>query len=51
MAEKHVPDEGEQDKALEEELSEMEIGNLSEKGFRVVIIKVMKELEGRMNAL
>lgn len=36
---------------IPEELSEMEIGNLSEKGFRVVIIKVMKELEGRKNAL
>ena len=40
----------EQDKTPEEELSEVEIGNLPEKEFRVMIIKVMKELGRRMDA-
>ena len=40
----------EQDKTPEEELSEVEIGNLPEKEFRVMIIKVMKELRRRMDA-
>ena len=39
----------EQDKALEE-LSEVELGNLPEKQFRVMIIKMIKELGRRMDA-
>ena len=35
----------EQDKTPEEELSEVEIGNLPEKEFRVVMIKMIKDLE------
>ena len=38
----------EQDKTPEE-LSEVEIGNLPEKEFRVMIIKMMKELRRRMH--
>ena len=34
----------EQDKTREEELSEVEIGNLPKKEYRVVIIKIIKEL-------
>ena len=34
----------EQDKTPEEELSEVELGNLTEKEFRIVIIKMIKEL-------
>ena len=40
----------EQDKTPEEELSEMEIGNLSEKEFRVMTVKVIKEFRRRMDA-
>ena len=40
----------EQIKTPEEELSEVEIGNLPKKVFRVVIIKMIKELERRMDA-
>ena len=40
----------EQDKTLEEELSEVETGNLPEKEFRVVIIKMIKELGRKMDA-
>ena len=40
----------EQDKTLEEELSDMEIGNLPEKELRVMIIKMIKEFGRRMNA-
>ena len=43
MAEKYVPDE-EQDKTLEEQLSEVEIGNLPEKEFRVMIVKIIQDL-------
>ena len=39
-----------QDKTPEEELSEVEIGNLLEKEFRVVIIKMIKELGRRMDS-
>ena len=34
----------------EEELSDVEIGNLPKKEFRVMIIKIIKELGRRMNA-
>ena len=38
----------EQDKTPEKELSEMEIGSLSEKEFKVMIVKMIKELKRRM---
>ena len=40
----------EQDKTPEEKLKEMETGNLPENEFRVVIIKMIKELGRRMDA-
>ena len=40
----------EKDKNPEEELSDVEIGNLPKKEFRVMIIKVIKELGRRMYA-
>ena len=40
----------EKEKTLEEELRDVEIGNLPEKEFRVMIIKVVKELSRRMNS-
>ena len=40
----------EQDKTPDEELSEVEIGNQPEKEFRVMIIKMIKELRRRMDA-
>ena len=40
----------EPDKTSEEELSEVEIGNLLEKELRVIIIKMMKELRRTMGA-
>ena len=39
----------EQDKTPEEELSKVEIGNLPKKEFRVVIVKMIKELGRRMD--
>ena len=39
-----------QDKALKEELSEVEMGKLPEKELRVIIIKIMKQLRRRMGA-
>ena len=38
-----------QDKTPEEELSEVEISNLSDKEFKVMIIKMLKELGRRMD--
>ena len=35
----------EQDKTPEEQLTELEIGNLSEKEFRVMIVKMIQDLE------
>ena len=35
----------EQDKTPEEQLTELEIGNLSEKDFRVMIVKMIQDLE------
>ena len=40
----------EQDKTQEEELSEVETGYLPEKEFRVMIVKMMKVLERKMDA-
>ena len=40
----------EQDKTLEEKLSEVETGSLPKKEFRLVIIKMIKELGRRMDA-
>ena len=40
----------EQDKTAEEQLSEVETGNLPEKEFRVMILKMIKELGRRMDA-
>lgn len=40
----------EQDKTLEEELHEVDIGNLPEKKFRVMTIEIIKELRRRMDA-
>ena len=39
----------EQHKTPKEELSEVEVGNLPEKEFRVVIVKMIKELGSRMD--
>ena len=39
----------EQDKATEKELSEEELGNLPQKVFRVMIIKMIKELRRRVD--
>ena len=39
----------EQDKTPEEKLSEVEIGNLLQKEFRVMIIQMIKELRRRMD--
>ena len=49
MTEEYVTQK-EQDKTLEEELSSMERGNLPEKEFRVMIVKMIKELGMRMKA-
>ena len=38
----------EQDKTTEEQPSEVEIGNLPKKEFRVMIVKMIKELKKRM---
>ena len=40
----------EQHKTPEEQLSDMEIGNLPEKEFRLMIVKMIKELGRRMDA-
>ena len=40
----------EKEKTLEEELRNVEIGSLPEKEFRVMIIKMVKELRRRMNS-
>ena len=39
----------EQDKTLEEELSEIEINNLPDKEFKVIIIKMLKKFGRRMD--
>ena len=40
-----------QDKTLQEELNEVEIGNLPKKKFRIVIMKMIKELGKRNNGI
>ena len=40
----------EQDKTPEEQISEMEIGNLPEKQFRVMMVKIIQDLKKRMDA-
>ena len=39
-----------QDKTPEKELNEMEIGNLPEKEFRILIVKMIQDLRERMEA-
>ena len=48
-AEGYVPDEG-TDKTTEKQLNEVQIGNLPEKEFRIVIVKVIQDLGKRMEA-
>ena len=40
----------EQDKTPEKQLNEVEIGNLSEKEFRIMILKMIQDLGKRMEA-
>ena len=40
----------EQDKTQEKQLNEVEIGLLSEKEFRIMIVKITQDLEKRMEA-
>ena len=40
----------EQDKNLQEQLNEVETGNLLEKEFRVMIVKMIRNLRKRMDA-
>ena len=40
----------EQDKNPEEQVSEVEIGNLPEKEFRVMIVKMIQNLDNKMEA-
>ena len=40
----------EQDKTPEKQLNEVEIGNLPEKGFRIMIMKMIQDLGKRMEA-
>ena len=40
----------EQDKTPEKQLNEMEIGNLPEKEFRIMIVKMSQDLRKRMEA-
>ena len=40
----------EQDKSLEKQLNEVEIGNLPEKEFRIMIVKMIQDLRKRMKA-
>ena len=46
---KYVLDE-EQDKTPEEQVSEVEIGNLPEREFNVMIVKMIQDLGKRMEA-
>ena len=48
-AECYVSDEG-QDKIPEKQLNEVEIGNLPEKEFRIMIVKMIQDLEKRIEA-
>ena len=40
----------EQDKTAEKQLNEVEIGNLPEKEFRIMIVKMIQDLGKRMEA-
>ena len=40
-----------QDKPPEKQLNEVEIGNLPEKGFRIMVVKMIYDLRKRMKAL
>ena len=40
----------EQDKTPEKQLNEVEIGNLPEKEFRIIIVKMIQDLKKRMEA-
>ena len=40
----------EQDKSPEKQLNEVEIGNLPEKEFRIIIMKMIQDLEKMMEA-
>ena len=40
----------EQDETLEKQLNEVEIGNLPEKEFRIMILKMIQDLRKRMKA-
>ena len=40
----------EQDKTLEQQVNEVEIGNLPEKEFRMMIVKMIQDLRKRMGA-
>ena len=40
----------EQDKTPEKQLNEVEIGNLSENEFRIMIVKMIQDLRKRMEA-
>ena len=39
-----------QDKTPEKQLNEVEIGNISEKDFRIIIVKMVQDLGKRMEA-
>ena len=45
-----MPQVKEQNKALENQLNEVEIGKLQEKEFRIMIVKMIKDLRKRMEA-
>ena len=40
----------EQDKTPEKQVNEVEIGNLPEKEFRIMVVKMIQDLEKRMEA-
>ena len=48
-AEDYVPDEG-KSKTPEKQLHEVEIGNLPEKEFRIMIVKMIQDIGKRMEA-
>ena len=48
-AEDYVPDEG-KDKTPEKQLNEVEIGNHSEKEFRIMIVKMIQDFRKRLEA-
>ena len=48
-AEGYVPDEG-KDKTRGKQLNEVEIGNLPEKEFRILMVKMIQDLGKRMEA-